>query len=244
MKDVAVVIPVYKAKPSSSELKSFQQCLNVLGEYPIVLIAPKGFDSRIYDQIAGKKLTYIHFDGKYFTSTKGYSELLLSNSFYKYFVSYTYILIYQLDAWVFRNELSSWCALGYDYIGAPWLEPPPITSGKKPIINLSNHLKNRVGNGGFSLRKVKSHIKWATWVSLIFKLIPKNEDILWSLFVPFKKPSHLKALAFAFEMDPEMSFKLNNNKIPFGCHAWEKYNPEFWNKVDQNLSLPNKEKNG
>lgn len=29
-------------------------------------------------------------------------------------------MIYQLDAWVFNDELSSWCSLGYDYIGAPF----------------------------------------------------------------------------------------------------------------------------
>lgn len=244
MKEVAVVIPVYKAEPSDSELLSFRQCLTVLGKYPIVLFAPTGFDSQVYDDIAGNKLAYVYFDKKYFSSTKGYSKLLLSRSFYKHFLAYTSILIYQLDAWVFRNELSSWCALDYDYIGAPWLEAPPITSGKKPIVNLSNLLKNRVGNGGFSLRKVKSHLRWANWVSFIFKFIPKNEDILWSLFVPFKKPSCLEALAFAFEMDPEKSFELNGNQLPFGCHAQEKYDPKFWNKIGQNFCLSNKRING
>ena len=244
MKEVAVVIPVYKIKPSDSELISFQQCLTVLGRYPFVLIAPLGFDSKVYDQIAGKKLSYVYFDKNYFSSTNAYSKLLLNKSFYKQFSSYTYILLYQLDAWVFKDELSSWCELDYDYIGAPWLEAPPITSGKRPIINLSNLLKNRVGNGGFSLRKVESHIRWSNWVSFLFKFIPKNEDILWSLFVPFKKPSYIEALAFAFEMDPEKSFELNKNRLPFGCHAWEKHNPRFWNKIDPNLNLRNKEING
>jgi hypothetical protein len=244
MIEVAVVIPLYKAKPSESELLSFQQCLTILGEYPILLIVPFGFNSQVYDQIAGKKLAYVYFDKKYFTSTKGYSKLLLSKSFYKRFLSYAYILIYQLDAWVFRNELLSWCRLDYDYIGAPWLEAPPITSGKKPILNLSSYLENRVGNGGFSLRKVASHIRWSPWVSFLFKFIPKNEDVLWTLFVPFKKPSCIEALAFAFEMDPKKSFELNGNKLPFGCHAWEKYDPDFWSRMDENLSLPNKEING
>jgi hypothetical protein len=244
MMEVAVLIPIYKTTPNEMELRSFKQCLTILGNYPILLIAPIGFDSRVYDQIAGKKLAYVYFDKEYFTSTKGYSKLLISRSFYRHFVSYAYVLIYQLDAWVFRNELSNWCRLGYDYIGAPWLEAPPNTSGRKPVLNLSVYLKSRVGNGGFSLRKVASHIRWAPWVSFIFKFIPKNEDILWTLFVPFKKPSCLEALAFAFEMDPEKSFELNRNTLPFGCHAWEKYDPSFWSRVDQNLSLPNKEING
>ncbi|MFR6542216.1 MAG: DUF5672 family protein [Butyricimonas virosa] len=26
-----------------------------------------------------------------------------------------------IDAFVFRDELTYWCTLNYDYIGAPWL---------------------------------------------------------------------------------------------------------------------------
>lgn len=241
MKEVAVVIPVYKVMPSESEIKSFKQCLAVLGNYPIVLAAPLGLDTKFYDQTAGKKLTCISFDKKYFLSTKGYSELLLSRLFYKNFISYTSILIYQLDAWVFRDELAYWCSLDYDYIGAPWLDAPPVATGKKPLINLSKLLENKVGNGGFSLRKVKSHLKWATWAGFVFKFIPKNEDMIWTLFVPFKKPSVLKALSFAFELEPEKAYSLNGEKLPFGCHAWEKYNPEFWNEITQSFSLPTKE---
>ncbi len=238
MKEVAVVIPVYKVKPSESEIKSFKQCISVLGDYPIILVAPIGFDSKLYNQIAGKNLTSIFFDKKNFLSTKGYSELLLSRAFYKQFVSYTSILIYQLDAWVFSDKLSYWCSLNYDYIGAPWLDAPPINQTKKPIINLSNLLINKVGNGGFSLRKVKSHLKWAIWAGFIFKFIPKNEDIIWTLFVPFKKPSAIKALSFAFELEPEKAYNLNGRNLPFGCHAWEKYSPEFWQEINESFSLP------
>lgn len=241
MKEVAVVIPVYKVLPSESEIKSFKQCLAVLGDYPIVLVTPLGLDTQFYDEIAGDKLTSFSFDKRYFLSTKGYSELLLSRLFYKNFISYTSILIYQLDAWVFRNELSYWCSLDYDYIGAPWLDAPPIPSDKKPFINLSNLLKNKVGNGGLSLRKVKPHLKWAAWASFLFKFIPKNEDIIWTLFVPFKKPSVLKALSFAFELEPEKAYNLNGKKLPFGCHAWEKYSPEFWNEITKEFRLNTKE---
>src|SRR6185312_14561683 len=59
---------------------------------------------------------------------------------------YKYILFYELDAWVFRDELNYWCTKGYDYIGAPWLD-----SSTKQIVG--------VGNGGFSLRKVNSSIR-------------------------------------------------------------------------------------
>lgn len=230
MIDVAVVIPIYKSDLTDSELRSFKQCLKVLADHPLMLVGPAGLDTSFYDDLAGRSLHFIEFKRQYFTSIAGYSELLLSKKFYTQLEAYEYILIYQLDAWVFRDELSYWCGQGYDYIGAPWLEAPPITTNKAPIINLSNFLKNKVGNGGFSLRKVKSHRNWAWWVTFLYKLFPKNEDVLWTLLVPFKKPVPLKALHFAFELNPTKSYELTDKKLPFGCHAWEKYEPEFWKR--------------
>lgn len=230
MSEAAVVIPVYQVNPSESEIKSFQQCLHILGNHPIVLLIPTGLDTSRYQLYIndGTNFTILSFDPIYFSSIKGYSRLLVSQQFYHSLRKYRYILIYQLDAWVFRDELDDWCSLDMDYIGAPWLIAPPIVSGKKPIINFSKILKNKVGNGGFSLRKVKSHLRWAWWATLVFKIIPKNEDIIWTLFVPFKRPNCTSALAFAFEMEPKKSFELTKQQLPFGCHAWEKYQPEFW----------------
>jgi len=230
MIEVSVIIPIYKSELTDSELRSFKQCLDVLGDHPLMLVAPDGLDTTVYENIAGRNLQCVYFNKRYFTSVSGYSELLLNKKFYCSFEAYEYVLIYQLDAWVFRDDLSYWCEQDYDYIGAPWLEAPPITSGKKPLINISNFLKNKVGNGGLSLRKVKTHIRWAWWVSFVFKLFPKNEDMLWTLFVPFKKPNVMEALHFAFELNPEQSYELINEQLPFGCHAWEKYNPIFWKR--------------
>jgi hypothetical protein len=36
------------------------------------------------------------------------------------------------------------------------------------------------------------------------------------------------ALRFAFECVPRYCFEKNNHKLPFGCHAWQKYDREFW----------------
>ena len=61
------------------------------------------------------------------------------------------MLIYQTDAFVFRDELKDWCESGYDYIGAPWFEH---FTDKEDVGNFIG-----VGNGGFSLRKIDTHIK-------------------------------------------------------------------------------------
>ncbi|WP_134089473.1 DUF5672 family protein [Olivibacter sp. XZL3] len=225
---IAVVIPLYKELAEPDEKYAFWQCAEVLAAYPIILAAPQSLNTTYYEHLTDKKLVIQRFDDSFFKSVTGYSRLLTGKHFYEAFSTYDYILIYQLDAWVFRDDLLTWAQKGYDYIGAPWLEAPPISAGKKPIINLSKRLVNRVGNGGLSLRKIKSHIKWSPWASVVFKLLPKNEDMIWTLFVPFKKPRAAEALLFAFERNPRQSYAITNGRLPFGCHAWQKYQPDFW----------------
>jgi hypothetical protein len=44
----------------------------------------------------------------------------------------------------------------------------------------------------------------------------------------FKIASLESALRFAFECVPRYCFEKNNNQLPFGCHAWSKYDRDFW----------------
>jgi len=37
-----------------------------------------------------------------------------------------------------------------------------------------------------------------------------------------------EGLRFAFEGAPRMCFELNQQKLPFGCHAWAKFDRSFW----------------
>lgn len=48
----AVVIPVYKAKPTVVEMASFKQCLTVLKNYDIYIITFKGLDLSVYSEIS------------------------------------------------------------------------------------------------------------------------------------------------------------------------------------------------
>lgn len=36
------------------------------------------------------------------------------------------------------------------------------------------------------------------------------------------------ALRFGFEAVPSYCYELNNRQLPFGCHAWKKYDEKFW----------------
>jgi hypothetical protein len=58
----------------------------------------------------------------------------LSEEFYQAFTDFEFMLIYQLDAFVFRDELADWCRSGYEYIGAPWLRDRDFTSWKDETV--------------------------------------------------------------------------------------------------------------
>ena len=78
----------------------------------------------------------------------GYSKFML-NELHEYFDT-SHCLIVQSDAFVVNPECWVNEFLKYDYIGAPW------TENIKPNDNILLDLKkNRVGNGGFSLRSKK-----------------------------------------------------------------------------------------
>jgi hypothetical protein len=79
------------------------------------------------------------FPDRFFASHRGYSDLMLRREFYERFSAYEYILVYQLDCLVFSDDLASWCEKGFDYIGA--------------VHNIWG--EDIVGNGGFSLRRVR-----------------------------------------------------------------------------------------
>jgi Protein of unknown function (DUF5672) len=60
-----------------------------------------------------------------------------------------------------------------------------------------------------------------------------QEDYFWGVickknFSWFKVPEPIEALGFSFEVQPEIMYVQNKNRLPMGCHAWQKYNPEFW----------------
>jgi hypothetical protein len=61
----------------------------------------------------------------------------------------------------------------------------------------------------------------------------KNEDHFWSdraihYYPQLKVASFDVGLRFAFEVAPRLCYELNQRKLPFGCHAWPRYDRSFW----------------
>jgi hypothetical protein len=60
-----------------------------------------------------------------------------------------------------------------------------------------------------------------------------NEDLFWAkraahYYLEFTIADIDTALRFAFESEPARCFERNENTLPFGCHAWPKYDRAFW----------------
>ena len=232
---VVVVIPVYKNKLSKIDELSLNQCVKILGHYDIIFACPTGLNP-IYQQ-SGIKTE--EFDTDYFQDIQGYNKLMLESHFYERFLKYDYILLQQLDAFVFRDDLIYWCNKNYDYIGAPWIANTSIISKLLKPFSSKNLKKKpiffKVGNGGFSLRKTKTFFEISKKLQKEIKIqlnekqneIYAIEDVFWSLKVPkyfekFSIPHYREAIKFAIDRKPALSLKMNNNKLPFGCHGFNK----------------------
>jgi len=261
--NVCVIIPIYQENLSETEEISLSQGMRVLGHYPIIIVKPKSLNIN-HLQEKYSIIRFENFDDSYFKSTLTYNRLLLSEEFYSRFLAHEYMLIYQLDAFVFRDDLAEWCAKGYDYIGAPWRIEIDFDSKIKEIIwkikkkfaiwfDLKEDLygkygpkeiimKRSVGNGGFSLRRTKKLLnlilknrkKIEEYLEKVKDHPAYNEDMFWGIEVnryvhQLKIPDWKTALKFGVEHMPQKAYKLNGG-LPFGCHAWDIYDTDFWKK--------------
>lgn len=258
---VAVVVPMSNRKELTPEEEiSIRHLLHFLGKYDKYLVVSKTLQVK-FPGFGTKR-----FDDKFFGSAAAHSRLLLSPIFYKAFIDYQFILIYHLDALVFSDQLTQWCEMDFDFIGAPW-----IKYDGAPYAGMIG-FEGKVGNGGFSLRKTESflkviyspryYIKPATWktyyaskpkhvqhLNLPKKILKRlkicnnarwemsrygrNEELFWAnrathYYPEFRIAPIEIALQFAFECAPRLCFEKNDHNLPFGCHAWQKYDRSFW----------------
>jgi len=255
---VAVVVPT-SSRPgfTSDEEVSLRHLEHFLGRYDRYFVCPEG-TSPLRPGFGVEP-----FPTRYFGSLRAHSRLVVSQEFYARFSGYKYILFYHLDSLVLSDRLVQWCETDLDLIGPPWLrcdDSPWVT-------------RPRVGNGGFTLMKVQSHLNvlrsgrpavdaeeyWKAlcavtpphrrWLQLPRKYLKRlryfnnvrwetsrlrqGADYFWAdsavkFWPDFKVASLAQGLEFAFEVAPRMCFELNERRLPFGCHAWARYDRSFW----------------
>jgi len=238
MKNCAVIIPIHKLELTSDEFFSVKKSLPNLSEHDIYWIAPTSLNIDHYVNNFGIKRIE-RFEDVYFADIKGYNRLLVSNLFYERFLNYEFILICQTDAIVLKNELHLWIEKPYDYIGAPWPNGYSFTLHTK-LIPIAEGVKCTafVGNGGLSLRRVKACINLIQEYLDISKTWDEHghaEDLFFSfvgtLSSHFMIPNIMTAASFSHDIDPNYLQKFTNFNIPFGVHAWGKYDRELWTTI-------------
>lgn len=220
-----VAIPVYRDMNAFEKI-SLQQAVRIFQHEPICLVVPSSLDISNY-QSYGDFLVE-RFDDGWFTGTESYSRLLTDAVFYERFIAYDYLLLYQLDAFVFYDALPHFCSLGYDYYGSPWWRAFywRLLTG------------NSVGNGGFSLRHVRHTLEL---VQRYRKLIRRNwyplfsflgEDIFFAwagTHLGYHTAPLAVAMRFGLERDVGRVYRrLNAQSLPFGVHKWFQRDFAFW----------------
>ena len=223
----AVVIPVYKNELNDLEKISLAQVRKVLSKYPIIFAAPEG---KVFPYFQPRDLI-AHFPKEFFQDRQSYSRLMMSADFYATFADFDYVLIYQLDAFVFYDALEDFCRLGYDFIGAPW--PFYSWSGTR------QPKTPRVGNGGFSLRKAKACHKLLTQCAALpnwADFLEYTEDAFFAFCgvresLGFKVAPVAVAEVFSMEHLPARFMRKYKNLLPFGCHNWHKFSADFYVKL-------------
>ena len=145
----------------------------------------------------------------------------LVKDLYKYFET-SHCLLIQEDSFVVNPNQWKQEYLNYDYIGAPW------TKIIQPIKNKNIELKNRVGNGGFSLRSknLLSVCKDLDFNNLFKKYSMNNEDVIICHYlyedmvkkgIKFAPPE--LAANFSMEHEPTiLDFGFNRDQV-FGFHG-------------------------
>lgn len=228
MKDLVIVIPIYRNELLESERVSLLTLNASNPEYDIVFICGKSYNNaKQYQDILEKESSVIYFNDEYFTSTEAYSDLLKSQQFYITFNRYQYMLIYQTDCLMFNIDiLKQWINEGFDYVGCPVI----ANATDWPSVPIA-------GNGGLSLRKISTFIKILSDQSVIDELnqnetYKKYEDVFfiegmteyYRLDLPDWKDA---ALLFGWDMNPDMLYRKFNKLPVLGCHAFMKNLP-FW----------------
>ncbi len=237
---VVVALIVHHAPLTPADRVGVLQCLSILKSHPVVAVAPEGLPLPRFL----RHLRTERFPDGFFRSVRDYNRLMLSPEFYARFEAYDQLLIHQLDTFVFRDELLAWCARGSDYVGAPW-QGVRFPDSSEWIELLHAFMpagsaeqwrgRMRVGNGGFSLRRVKPlrHILESRpqWLRIWGD---RHEDAFWGIAARLalseaecRIPSEEEALGFAFETQPAECYRCLG-RLPFGCHAWDRMSPAFW----------------
>lgn len=237
--DCVIIVPIYKTKLNETEYLCLNNYRKKLIGFPFNFIAPIDIDDNYYTE-RWNEFPIQKFATWRADSLDDYNRLLMTSDFYRTFSEYDYMLILQLDGWLIKGEeeLKQFLRMDYDYIGAPW------TDGGyryyKRIIHGADHIKIlryftgeticRVGNGGVSLRRIKSMESFFRVYEKEKAEWEKAEDIFISFYgqkIKFRLKIPPVKIAKQFSLEKNMKEEILKGNLPMAVHKWEIYFPEL-----------------
>lgn len=249
MKKCVIIVPIYKYNLYDFEILSLKRIIDLYSNKDfcdIFFLCPEeniNLDKIFIDNnIDIEYYHYCCFPNFYFQSVHSYNELMCMRNFYKMFLdmNYEYMLIYQLDAYIFDDQLEYWMNKDYDFLGGFMVNPfiqidDYIQSYLYPhldkLFNTDEFTKNNneyklLMNGGLSLRKIKTIYDFLVQTDLLLyvKHTVDNqfylaEDCIYSLlFGQNVLPSDSFKFAFSGMANLSFQYMLNDWKYPFGIH--------------------------
>jgi hypothetical protein len=248
MHNYAIATPVYQETMQSAELMRLSITIHNNPSVDHVFFCPNDLNTKKLEKLFTNS-QWLRFPNHHFDSIRTYSKLMLTSSFYKRFIDYEYLVISQLDSVVTR-ELTKDIFKNYDYVGAAWESSISAFSiGKRLFLNSGKYkfLPNRsfsVGNGGLSIRKVKSLIEITEKIqNPFFKFIglgtntDLNEDVIISYFLlkyGYSVPDRTAASRIFIEQYRQEPFDMWS---VYGYHALEKLDHPLEEEIFERYEL-------
>ncbi|MEO6719098.1 MAG: DUF5672 family protein [Ferruginibacter sp.] len=190
MNDLVVIIIIgYKPSLTENEKSSLRQCYKIFHKYSIKIISPEGMDVSEYKKV-NPAIEFDYVDPTWTSNYDMSSLFKIDELLYQRFINYKFLMYYELDAWVFSDQMEYWCNKEWDFIGAPWFEHLETGYSSKIV---------GVGNGGFCLRRNRSCVRLAkrvkflkklrkTWIRSYLQGIVSFEKVVNA----FRKPLHIR----------------------------------------------------
>lgn len=251
MGELACLFHVYKNTLEASERLALQSNIATLKKYDFFFLSPTRLAGSSLLNELGSLGEVIFLPNWWFANRFFYNFMFKDVRFWEMFRDYNNLLICQLDALVLRNQsfhyetekviLGGPIYYGFECPSRPLVYSGAVNGGfslrnitkaidylkfyRKVTKHHSFHETNGIGIASFMRRKLFSRVKKGLFQHKGF------EDIFWSAlsleFEPELHPTFQEAADFAFDAAPFETYMLNNNRVPFGIHAWEKYDKAF-----------------
>lgn len=254
--DPVVVVPVHEARLDDVAQTAIRHLKHFLGRHRLVLARPSGLDWSIPgletesfpDDSFGSLLRYNRFQ-----LSPLFYERFASHSHILIYHLDALVLSDDLITWC-QTEYDYIGASWYPdqierYTGNPWpFAPSGCGNGGfslRRVASFLRHLRERKPVRPLALRRLlegdmdaakriwrfRRHLTPSRYVA--HQML--NEDVYWGVFAPlldplFRVPSPDVGNLFSFEYNPSMLLRLTKGMLPFGCHAWPRFEDSraFW----------------